>query len=129
MHYLNFQSFPSTFSIWKLNLKYTKEILKNTKENIGQMDFSFFTPIQYFYCWLLIVGCIPEDLTVLLTPITQYVHNFIWCMSLRLFCHICHICHIWRIWHIACASHIYDNTGVERSVWTSGMQPSIPNHL
>ena len=32
MHYLNFQSFPSPFSIPKLHLKYTKEILKNTKD-------------------------------------------------------------------------------------------------
>ena len=39
MHYLNFQSFPTPFTIWKLHLKYTKEILKNTKEIIGQRDF------------------------------------------------------------------------------------------
>ena len=44
MHYLNFQSFPSPFSIPKLHLKYTKELLKNTKENIGQWDVFFFTP-------------------------------------------------------------------------------------
>ena len=42
MHYLNFQSFPSLSSILKLNLKYTEEILKNTKENTGQLDFLFF---------------------------------------------------------------------------------------
>ena len=48
MHYLNFQSFPSPFSIRKLHLKYTKEILKNTKENIGQRDFSFFTPYNIY---------------------------------------------------------------------------------
>ena len=43
MHYLNFQSFPSPFSIPKLHLKYTKEIVKNTKENIGPWDFSVFS--------------------------------------------------------------------------------------
>ena len=32
-----------------LHLKYTKEILKNTKENIGQRDFSVFDPLTYFY--------------------------------------------------------------------------------
>ena len=41
MHYLNFQSFPSPFTIPKLHLKYTKEILKNKNKNIGQRDFSF----------------------------------------------------------------------------------------
>ena len=39
MHYLDFQSFPSPFTIQKFYLKYTKEILKNTKENIDQRDF------------------------------------------------------------------------------------------
>ena len=47
MHYLNFQSFPSPFTIWKLHLKYTKEILKNTKEIIGQRDFQFL-PLTIF---------------------------------------------------------------------------------
>ena len=29
-------------SFWDFDLKYTKEILKNTKENMGQRDSSFF---------------------------------------------------------------------------------------
>ena len=31
------------------DLKYTKEILKNTKKNIGQRDFSDFYLLKYFY--------------------------------------------------------------------------------
>ena len=31
-----------------MHLKDTKEILKNTKENIGQRDFSFFTPYNIY---------------------------------------------------------------------------------
>ena len=46
MHYLNFQRFPSPFYIPKLHRKYTKDILKNKKSNIGQKDFSFFTKIE-----------------------------------------------------------------------------------
>ena len=41
MHYPNFQSFPSPFSIRKLHLKYTREILKNTKEKSGDRIFHF----------------------------------------------------------------------------------------
>ena len=51
-HYLGYNNALSTFSeffftaITKLPLKYTKEILKNTKENTGQWDFSFVTPYK-----------------------------------------------------------------------------------
>ena len=31
-----------------MHLKYTKEILKNTKENIGQRYFSVFTPYNIY---------------------------------------------------------------------------------
>ena len=49
MHYLHFQSFPSLFSIPKLHLKYTKEILQITKENIGYGIFSVLFPLHYFH--------------------------------------------------------------------------------
>ena len=71
MKYLNVQSFPSPFSIPKLHLKYTKEILKSTMENIGQRDFSFF-PFTIFIYVIWVSGYIHEVLTVLLTPITPY---------------------------------------------------------
>ena len=38
-HYLNFQSFPSLFSIPKLHLKYTKEILKKYKGKYRSVGF------------------------------------------------------------------------------------------
>ena len=50
MHYLNFQSVLSPFSIPKLHLKYTKEILKNTKENIGQSDPDVISGVHIFTC-------------------------------------------------------------------------------
>ena len=88
----------------------------------------------YFICWPLkqfcrifkIVGCIPEVLTLHLTPILKYIF-----MS-NARCHICHICHIWQIWHLchlAFDTHIYVNMGVKRSVRTSGTQPTILNIL
>ena len=43
MHYLNFQSFPLPFTIRKLNSKYTKEILENTREKAFWSIFCFFT--------------------------------------------------------------------------------------
>ena len=71
------------------------------------------------------VGCIPEVLMLLLTPILKYI-----CMPNER-CHVCHICHKWHIWHIwhtwhmAFDMHIYVNMGVKRSVRTLGMQPTI----
>ena len=50
-----------------------------------------FTPLEYLYRWFGIVGLIPEVNTLLLTPITPYLHNVILCMSLLNFCDICHI--------------------------------------
>ena len=58
------------------------------------------------------VGCIPEVLTLLLTPILTYL----WVSYAR--CHVCHtcqishicqICHIWHIWHVRCSDihHMY----------------------
>ena len=73
-----------------MHLKYTKEILKITKENIGQRDFSVFTPFQWLYMWFGIVGCIPEVHTFLLTPLLSYM---------IIICYIYHIRHIWHIWH------------------------------
>ena len=66
MHYLNLQSYPS---IQKLHLKYTMEILKNTKKDIVQSFFSGFLPKNHFLCnlsWLV--------LTVLLTLWTLFMY-------------------------------------------------------
>ena len=43
IRYTKVQSFPIPFTIPTEHLKYTKEILWNTKENIGQRDLSVFT--------------------------------------------------------------------------------------
>ena len=52
------------------------------------------------------VGCIPEVLTLLLTPILTYLYmSYARCHV----CHICQICHIWHIWHVWCSDihHMY----------------------
>ena len=51
-----------------LNGKYTKEILKNTKEKSGSRIFHILAQKQF--CTISNrVGCIPQVLTLLLTPI------------------------------------------------------------
>ena len=42
-----------------------------------------YCPLKCLYRWFEIVGCNPEVYTLLLTPITPYLHNVIWCMLLR----------------------------------------------
>ena len=52
------------------------------------------------------IGCIPEGLTLLMTPILTYVcMSNAWCHR----CQKCHICHIWHIWHVWCSDihHMY----------------------
>ena len=44
IRYTELQSFPTSFTIPTDHIKYTKGILWNTKENIGQNDVSVFTP-------------------------------------------------------------------------------------
>ena len=44
LRYTELQSLPTPFTIPTEHLKYTKEILWNRKENIGQRDLSVFTP-------------------------------------------------------------------------------------
>ena len=52
------------------------------------------------------IDCIPEVLTLLMTPILTYVcMPNAWCHR----CQKCHICHIWHIWHVWCSDihHMY----------------------
>ena len=50
IRYNKLQSFPTPFTISTEHLKYTKEILWNTKENISQSDLSVFTPKNICKC-------------------------------------------------------------------------------
>ena len=60
MHYVNFQSFPFPFTIRKLHSKYTKKILKNTREKASWISFLFFRPKTIVYViqdeWLHSLG-------------------------------------------------------------------------
>ena len=94
------QSFPTSSSIRIFALKYTKEILKNTKEKSGIGIFQFLA-IQRIFRISKMVGCIPEVLTLLLTPILKYI-----CMS-NARCHICQICHICHLCMVINAHHMY----------------------
>ena len=67
------------------------------------------------------VGCIPEVLTLLLTPILTLLHGV--CQStMHVIYDINVIYDIYDIWHL---TYIYFNMGVKRSVRNSGMQPTI----
>ena len=93
-----FRKQQSSFGGFDLN--YIKVNSKKYKGKYRSEGFFSYYPLYWLYRWFGIVGCIPEVYTLLLTPITPYLNNVIWCMSLRHFYHICHICHIWRIWYI-----------------------------
>ena len=55
------------------HLKYTKEILKYTKNFFGNRIFHFW-PWKQLFRISNMVGCIPEVLTLLLTPILTLLH-------------------------------------------------------
>ena len=57
----------------------------------GTFSYSSFWPQIKFVGISKMVGCIPEVLTLLLTPILTYI-----CMSYAI-CHVCHICQICHI--------------------------------
>ena len=57
-------------SLGAFHSKYTKEILKNTKENKETGYFHF----CYLYGISKMVGCITEVIALLLTPILTYIH-------------------------------------------------------
>ena len=65
-----------------------------------------FWPYKYLCRIFKMIGCSPEVLTLLLTPISTYV-----CMSnaRRHSCQKCHICHLWHIWQVWCSDihHMY----------------------
>ena len=80
-----------------------------------------FLALKQFWRISKMVVCIPEVLTILLTPILTYL----WVLYVR--CHVCHtcqICHLWHFWHVWCSDihRMYVNMGVKRSIGTPEMQ-------
>ena len=81
----------TTIFLWWFWSEIYKGNSKKYKGKYGSEGFFIFYPLQYFYRWFGIVGCIPVVHTLLLTPVLSYI----WLSHA-----ICHIRHIWHIWHI-----------------------------
>ena len=92
------------------HLKYTKEIQKKQRKNL-ETTYFIFKPQKQFYQIFKIGDCVPEVLTLLLTPILTYI-----CMANVRFhpCHLCHLGHKCNLCH-KFDTNMYVNMGVKRS--------------
>ena len=102
-----------------------KEHFEKYKGKNQETEYFSCRPYKHFCRISKMVVCIPEVLTLLLTPILTYIHmgydraTYMSYMSVMSF--MTYKC----IWHLSFGMYIYFNMGVKSSVWTSGMkQPS-----
>ena len=96
------------------------EIFKGNCINYkGKYSSEGFFSFQCLNRWFVIVCCILDVHTALLTPIMSYLNNVPFLSHMPYMSYM--TCMTYSIW--------YDKTGVKRKVWTSGMQPTIPNPI
>ena len=99
------------------------------KGKFSKSVFCNFKLLNPFTSGLMVLICILEVLTDLLTPILPYLDIAYVEWHLRQIWHFWHFCHKWHSRHLTFVISRYGNMGVKRCVWTSGMQTNAIKQL